>query len=56
MAGHRPKSMGEPSHLAYGVASYDPDLDKGSLHNTLSRADALMYRLRKPPEEKAENR
>lgn len=47
MAGAQAEVNGEPVTFAYGVASYDPDLDKGSLHNTLSRADALMYRFKK---------
>ena len=47
MAGAQAEVNGEPVTFAYGVASYDPALDKGSLHNTLSRADALMYRFKK---------
>lgn len=47
MAGAQAEVNGQPVTFSYGVASYDPALDKGSLHNTLSRADALMYRFKK---------
>ena len=47
MAGAQAEVNGEPVTFAYGVASYDPALDKGSLHNTLSQADAHMYRFKK---------
>lgn len=47
MACTRVEVNGQPITFAYGVAEYDPSLDDGSLHATLSRADALMYRSKK---------
>lgn len=47
MVGAQVEVDGEPITFACGVASYDPALDKDSLHNTLSRADVLMYRSKK---------
>lgn len=38
---------GEPITFAYGMASYASETDKGSLHATLSRADARMYARKK---------
>lgn len=32
--------------FAYGMARYEPIRDKGSLHNTLIRSDALMYQFK----------
>lgn len=43
----RVEAGGQPVAFACGLAAYDPALDRESLHNTLRRADALMYENKK---------